>query len=136
MARGVLAVLGSGEMAPGMTKVHRELLARHRPVRAVNFGFGVRLSRKRASDGAKLEEYFAVSSNHELNDPALGQLMTRHELERTIFQQRYARLTTVFAGPGSPSYALAQWAPLDLPQRPFEACLTAKRHVCISSAAA
>jgi len=29
MTKGILAILGSGETAPGMTKVHRELLRRH-----------------------------------------------------------------------------------------------------------
>jgi hypothetical protein len=36
MSQGVLALLGSGETAPGMTKVHRQLLKRLGDVRAVN----------------------------------------------------------------------------------------------------
>src|ERR1017187_9969524 len=36
MSKGALALLGSGETAPGMTKVHRQLFKRLSEVRAVN----------------------------------------------------------------------------------------------------
>ncbi len=135
MARGVLAVLGSGEMAPGMTKVHRELLARHEPVRAVNLDSAYGFQENVPQMSAKLEEYFAVSLNTKLTTLHLANYDRASELERTIFKQQVRQANYVFAGPGSPSYALAQWAPLDL-RSDLLSVLDANGTLCISSAAA
>ncbi len=61
MASGVLALLGSGETAPGMTKVHRKIFARIPDISAVNLdtAYGFQLNVPQMSE--KLEEYFDKS---------------------------------------------------------------------------
>lgn len=135
MAKGVLAILGSGEMAPGMTKVHRELLARLDPVRAVNLDSAYGFQENVPQMSEKLEEYFSVSLHTTLTTLHLPNYERASELERTIFKRQVREANYVFAGPGSPSYALAQWAPLDL-RSDLLSVLDANGTLCISSAAA
>ncbi len=61
MSRGVLVLLGSGETAPGMTKVHRAIFSRLPSLNAVNLdtAYGFQLNVPQMSE--KLEEYFATS---------------------------------------------------------------------------
>jgi hypothetical protein len=58
---GVLALLGSGEIAPSMTKVHRKLLNRLTDVRAVSldtpYGFQANVTQMTE----KIIDYFATS---------------------------------------------------------------------------
>jgi hypothetical protein len=135
MARGVLAILGSGETAPGMTKVHRGLLARHEPVRAVNLdsSYGFQLNVPQMSE--KLEEYFKVSLQIDMTTLHLTSFHQSSELERTLFKQRIRQANYVFAGPGSPSYALNQWSPLNLGEDLLHV-LDEDGTLCIASAAA
>src|SRR5665213_457441 len=114
MARGVLALLGSGETAPGMTKVHRELLARLQPLNAVNLDTAYGFQENVPQMSQKLEEYFATSLQASLTTLHLPSYERASELERTLFKQQIRSANYVFAGPGSPSYALAQWQPLGL----------------------
>src|SRR4051794_29291303 len=108
--------MGSGETAPTMIKVHRELLARLGPppvpAALLDTPFGFQAN---ADDiAAKAVEYF---------DQSVGQAMAvatfrvaggdTFEQERTLTRLRTARY--VFAGPGSPSYALRQWSGSQVP---------------------
>jgi hypothetical protein len=122
-------------MAPGMTKVHRELLARLEPVHAVNLDSAYGFQENVPQMSAKLEEYFAVSLHTTLTSLHLANYERASELERTIFKRQVRQANYVFAGPGSPSYALAQWAPLDL-RSDLLSVLDANGTLCISSAAA
>ncbi len=113
----LLCIMGSGETTPTMVSVHADLLARlgPRPVPAVlldtPFGF-----QENASDiSEKTVAYFrervgfpiAVASfrNRELATP----------LEYETMLARVAEARYVFAGPGSPSYALRQWLGTGVP---------------------
>jgi hypothetical protein len=118
-----------------MTKVHRELLARLGSLRAVNLdsAYGFQLNVPQMSQ--KLEEYFRVSLNTDLTTLHFTNYETSNELERTLFKQQVRQANYVFAGPGSPSYALAQWTPLDLGSD-LLSVLEADGTLCISSAAA
>lgn len=135
MAKGVLAILGSGETAPGMTKVHRELLSRISDVRAVNLDstYGFQLNVPQMT--AKLVEYFKVSLQTELQPLSLISFEGASGVERELFRQGVRGATYVFAGPGSPSYALSQWKPLGLEDDLVEV-LENGGSVCFSSAAA
>ncbi len=135
MARGVLAILGSGETAPGMTKVHRGLLARLDPVRAVNLDTAYGFQENVPQMSQKLEEYFEVSLRTTLTTLHFTNFEESDELERTLFKQRVRQANYVFAGPGSPSYALAQWAPLDFASD-LLSVLDTDGTLCIASAAA
>jgi hypothetical protein len=112
MAQGVLAILGSGETAPGMTKIHREILKSVQPKNAVNVdtAYGFQLNVPQMSE--KLEEYFDRSLHLKMTTLHFPSYERASELERTLFKQQIRQADYVFAGPGSPTYALAQWAPL------------------------
>jgi hypothetical protein len=97
-----------------MTRVHRDLLA-HRPeVRAVNLdtAYGFQLNVPQMTE--KLVGYFATSLHTPLEALSLTSYERATDLQRTAFKQRVRAATYVFAGPGSPSWALAQWRPLGL----------------------
>ncbi len=135
MARGVLVLLGSGETAPGMTRVHREVLSAIGDLRAVNLDtpYGFQLNVPQMSQ--KLEEYFATSLQVELTTLHLASFARTSEVERALFKDRVRQASYVFAGPGSPTWALAQWAPLGLAED-LRAVLEGGGTICLASAAA
>jgi hypothetical protein len=135
MARGVLAILGSGEMAPGMTKVHRELLAPLAPLHAINLDTAYGFQENVPQMSQKLEEYFATSLQATLMTLHFPSYERASELERTLFKQQVRGANYVFAGPGSPSYALKQWVPLNL-ENDLVSVLDNGGTLCFSSAAA
>jgi hypothetical protein len=112
MTSGVLALLGSGETAPGMTKVHREIFARLPEISPVNLdtAYGFQLNVPQMSE--KLEEYFRTSLHIAVRTLHFASYERASELERTLFKQQVRSANYVFAGPGSPTYALKQWFPL------------------------
>ena len=134
MARGVIALLGSGETAPGMTKVHRRLLARHDQVRAVNLDTPYGFQENVPQVTGKLVEYFSTSLSTTLIPLTFPSFESANETERDLIKGVVRSATYVFAGPGSPSYALAQWRPLDLVSD-LRKVLAANGTVCFSSAA-
>jgi hypothetical protein len=97
-----------------MTKIHRKLLEPITDLKAVNLdtAYGFQLNVPQMSE--KLEEYFATSLNVKLSTLHFSSYEKSTELERTLFKRRVRDANYVFAGPGSPTYALAQWAPLQL----------------------
>ena len=113
----ILTIMGSGETTPTMSRVHRAVLDRlgERPVPAVILDTPYGFQENAADISARTVEYFAatvgapftVASFLSANADAL----TR---ETALVRIREARL--VFTGPGSPSYALRQWAGSDIPR--------------------
>ncbi len=104
----LLAIMGSGETAPTMTRTHRRILERTGPGAAVmldtTFGF-----QDNADDlVAKTQTYFQATVGRDVEVAswrrADGDMLDR---ERALALLRRARWA--FAGPGSPSYALRQW---------------------------
>jgi hypothetical protein len=114
MANGVLALLGSGETAPGMTKIHRGLLKALGEVRAVNLDTSYGFQENVPQMTAKLLDYFSSSLHVEMKPLHLTSFEGSTALERELFRQGVRTANYVFSGPGSPSYALAQWRPLGL----------------------
>jgi len=112
VTQGVLALLGSGETAPGMTKVHRALLGKPNEVRAVNLDSAYGFQQNVPQMSEKLEEYFKTSLHVDITTLHFASYAGASELERTLFKQQVRQADYVFAGPGSPTYALAQWSPL------------------------
>ena len=116
MAR-LLVVMGSGETSPTMSKVHRDLFARlgPPPVPAVMldtpFGF-----QENADDiSAKAVAYFRESVQREI---VVASFRSARDVDPLAYETMLARLRKaayVFAGPGSPSYALAQWGASQVP---------------------
>jgi hypothetical protein len=110
----LLAIMGSGETSPTMAKTHRELLARVGPPPVLldtPFGF-----QANADDlVAKATEYFRVSVGADLG---LASWRSAAEADALATGRALARLREahyVFSGPGSPSYALRQWAGSPIP---------------------
>jgi len=120
----LLAIMGSGETAPTMVKVHRQLLEAlgPPPVPAVlldtPFGF-----QENARDIAwRAVSYFRDSLRATIavaglaatvpdgNNGAHQAAFTDDQLVNTVRNSRY-----VFAGPGSPSYALRKWRQTVIP---------------------
>lgn len=117
-----------------MTKIHRELLEPIGDLKAVNLdtAYGFQLNVPQMSE--KLEEYFATSLNVTLTTLHFPSYEKATELERTLFKQQVRDANYVFAGPGSPTYALAQWAPLQFGDD-LSSVLDKGGTLCISSAA-
>ena len=114
MAR-LLVIMGSGETSPTMSKVHRDLLARAGPGPAVMldtpFGF-----QENADDiSAKAMAYFKESVGRAM---VVASFRSAEGADPLAYETMLARLreaSYVFAGPGSPSYAVAQWKASQVP---------------------
>ncbi len=106
----ILTLMGSGETAPTMVKVHREVVGRlgvaaRAALLDTPYGF-----QENASELAqKAVQYFAESVVTELSVAGLTRIVGGDPvaLERGFNLLRAS--TYVFAGPGSPTYALHQW---------------------------
>ena len=131
---GALVLMGSGENAPGMTKVHRALLHRLDRIDAINLDTTYGFQENVAQVTDKLVTYFEKSLHVELTPLSFTNYEESSPLERTMVKQRLRDASYVFAGPGSPSYALAQWQPLGVIDD-FTAVLEAGGTLCFSSAA-
>ena len=118
-----------------MTKVHRQLLARLPEVRAVSLDtpYGFQANVPQMTE--KIAEYFATSLNLSIKPLHYLNYEDSTEIERQIFRQEVRAANYVFAGPGSPSYAAAQWAPMSL-EGDLRATLGEGGIVCFASAAA
>jgi len=134
MAKGVLALLGSGETAPGMTKIHRSLLSRYKTVKAVNIDTPYGFQQNVPEMTEKLVEYFNISLQTKLEPLGFENYEKTSLVNREIFRQKLREANYVFSGPGSPTYALAQWKPIDLGNELFE-LINDGGTVCFSSAA-
>jgi len=88
------------------------LLEPLKPLTAVNLdtAYGFQLNVPQMSE--KLEEYFSTSLHIDLTTLHFVSFAQSSELERTLFRQQVRAANYVFAGPGSPTYALHQWFPL------------------------
>lgn len=113
----VLAIIGSGETAPTMTSVHADLLRRAggAAARAVMldtpFGF-----QENADDiAARTLAYFRDSVGQDIEVATFRAAQTATPLEYEQMCSRLAQADWVFAGPGSPSYAVRQWADTRVP---------------------
>jgi cyanophycinase-like exopeptidase len=133
----LLTIMGSGETAPTMAKVHRELLGRlgPPPVPAVvldtPFGF-----QENADDiVARTRAYFAESVGADITVASLRSAAAADRLAEASFVAAVQQARYVFAGPGSPSYALRQWRGGPLPALLAEKLRTGGA-VTFSSAAA
>ena len=117
----VLAIIGSGETSPTMVTVHRDLVRRlelsnpQATVLATPYAF-----QENAADvSARTERYFADSVGLRVGvaagtspnaDPGMAPPLIPWDAEDETRQAAAIRAADwVFAGPGSPSYALAHW---------------------------
>jgi hypothetical protein len=126
----VLAIIGSGETSPTMVTVHRELVSRLglSSPRAIMLATPYAFQENAADVSARAQRYFADSVGLRVRvaagtsphaDPAMAPPLTAPALSGPDLASRdedegrqaadIAAADWVFAGPGSPSYALAHW---------------------------
>jgi cyanophycinase-like exopeptidase len=113
--RGLLVIMGSGETAPTMVKPHREIFGRvgGRPALLLDTPYGFQ---ENADDiSAKAVGYFAASVGRDIDvlswrtPPEPG--LPREKALATLREAGW-----LFAGPGSPTYALRQWFGTEIPE--------------------
>jgi len=117
----VLAIIGSGETSPTMVTVHRELVSRLglASPQAMVFATPYAFQENAADVSARTQRYFADSVGLQVRvaagtspnaDPGMAPPRIPPDEEDEARQAADIRAADwVFAGPGSPSYALAHW---------------------------
>jgi cyanophycinase-like exopeptidase len=107
----LLTIMGSGETAPTMVKVHREVVARlpgERPrglLLDTPFGFQTNAP----EIAMRAVDYFRDSVGAELAVAGLRSAADLHGAGGDAIVAKLVATPFVFAGPGSPTYALRQW---------------------------
>jgi len=112
----ILAIMGSGETAPTMAKVHRTLFERFGPeaVPAAILDTPYGFQENAAELSARTVRFFAESVGREVN---VASYRSR-DVDAVTAATALARIRAaryLMAGPGSPSYALRQWADGPIP---------------------
>ena len=117
----VLAIIGSGETSPTMVTVHRELLSRLglSSPQAIALATPYAFQENAPDVSARTQRYFADSVGLQVRvaagtspnaDPGMAPPLIPPDEEDEARQAAAIRAADwVFAGPGSPSYALAHW---------------------------
>jgi len=133
----LIAIMGSGETSPTMRGVHRKLIDRFGPPPIVaamlDTPFGFQMNADELT--AKAVEYFRTSVQREIAVAGFRSAATIGTLayENSLLTLEAARY--VFAGPGSPTYALDHWRPSAIPHLLKEK-VTGGGCICFASAAA
>jgi cyanophycinase-like exopeptidase len=107
--------MGSGETAPTMVKTHRQLIARLANPKAALLDTPYGFQENAPELALRAKEYFDVSINTNITPIGLTRIDNADPL---ALQQGLNVLTDanyVFAGPGSPTYALRQWKNTQVP---------------------
>lgn len=107
----MLVIMGSGETAPTMVPTHR-MISRllPNPARATLLDTPYGFQENAPELAAKAIEYFKTSINLHLDVAGLTRMIDGDALNVERGLQQVADAHYVFAGPGSPTYALRQWA--------------------------
>jgi cyanophycinase-like exopeptidase len=136
----LLTIMGSGETAPTMVKPHRTVFERleadgQGDTAAVflDTPFGFQENADELS--SKTVAYFDTSLTRRITVAGLQRVETASTLEREAAFSRIRQARFVFAGPGSPTYTLRQWAGTPIPDLLAEKLRT-DGAVTFSSAAA
>jgi hypothetical protein len=107
----ILTIMGSGETAPTMVTTHRMLAAKlPKPARATLLDTPYGFQENAPELATKAVEYFKTSINITLDVAGLTQMIGADALAVERGLQLVSDAQYVFAGPGSPTYALRQWA--------------------------
>ena len=135
MTLGILALMGSGETAPSMTKVHRRILKSISDVRAISLDtpYGFQANVPQMTE--KIIDYFSTSLHVDIKPVSFLNFADSTDVARAVFRQEVQAANYVFSGPGSPSYAVHQWRPVGLAED-LKSVLGQGGVVCFASAAA
>ena len=115
--KGIIALMGSGELTATMVEVHKGLLAGlSRPLKGVflDTPAGFQLNVDELS--LKAVEYFRTRVQHSIAIASYksDEASTPFEAEKTFQTLRDANFTLI--GPGSPTYAVRQWRQTPIPE--------------------
>ncbi len=116
LARGIIAIMGSGETTDSMVRVHRSLLEKIGPsARAVFLDTPAGFQMNADDLYEKAKEYFQKRLGQSLERVSFkSKHIPIHEAEKAYQILREANY--IFVGPGSPTYALKNWAGTPIPQ--------------------
>lgn len=111
----ILTIMGSGETAPTMVTTHRQLVAKlPAPVSAVVLDTPYGFQENAPELAMRAKEYFKTSINIDIDIAGLVRLHDTHIASDPVQVERGLRALEnaqyIFAGPGSPTYALRQWS--------------------------
>lgn len=106
---GTITFIGSGEMSGAMGKVHRAVMSRiAEPVHAVFLDTPAGFQLNADEISAKAVQYFKKRFNVDLSVASFKTVTaTPVEMDDALRQLRQANY--IFAGPGSPTYAIRNW---------------------------
>ena len=133
---GTVTLMGSGEMTPSMGKVHRAVMSRIAgPVRAVFLDTPAGFELNADGISARAVEYFKQNLNLDLAVASFraAARATPAEVESVLCKLQPANY--VFAGPGSPTYAIRNWQGTAVRQGMVQRLATGA-HLVLASAAA
>ena len=108
-----IGVMGSGETAPTMVKVHREIFASCPPGPAVMLDTPFAFQMNRDELVTRTQGYFAQSVGREVAVAPWSGAESGAEQEKSL--ALLDRAAWAFAGPGSPTYALGRWRGTPVP---------------------
>ncbi len=118
-SKGKLVIMGSGETAPTMVKVHRELLdvltrSSTTEIKAsiLDTPFGFQENADEITTRAL--EYFATSVSKRFGVASLRRTSLATSVQIEAFRSQLLASDYLFAGPGSPSYALRNWSSIGI----------------------
>lgn len=113
MSAGLVVVIGSGETGPSMVATHRSILDRTGADRVTLLDSSYGFQTNAAELTEKISEFFASSLGVDVEVASLqAPQATTFEQEAMVAAVKRSRV--VFAGPGSPSYALRLWEQTEL----------------------
>jgi cyanophycinase-like exopeptidase len=110
----LLVVMGSGETAPAMRRVHREVFAATGEGAAVMLDTPFGFQENADELTAKTRAYFAESVGRTV-DVVPWRTAAAPAAQREMALAMLAEARWAFAGPGSPTYALGQWLGTPMP---------------------
>jgi peptidase E len=115
--KGMIVLMGSGELTATMVEVHKELLGRISGAPKAVFldtpaGFQLNVDQI----AKKAQDYFKVHVQHALSVASFksAETITPYEAEQAYYAVRQADF--VLIGPGSPTYAVNQWRQSSIPE--------------------
>lgn len=112
----LLAIMGSGETAPTMIKPHRAVFERIGQVPAVLLDTPYGFQTNADDISARAVDYFSASVGRTVEALRLRRVSGADPVALESSLSKLARAGWVFAGPGSPTYALQQWAGTEVPK--------------------
>ncbi|MBP7689277.1 MAG: hypothetical protein KA765_15280 [Thermoflexales bacterium] len=136
MTLGTLTLMSSGEMSARLSPAHRAVMARlNEPLRAIFLDTPAGFQENASDLAEKAVGYFKQNLQQELNVVSFKarRFATPDQIQAAADQILAANY--VFAGPGSPTYAVRNW--IDSPiHDAFRITLAEGRHVVLASSAA